>query len=411
MTTSRFHFLCAVLAGAALVIAIVPSLPIMSNSDDQMRNYIGGYVAAARLHLAPETEGSVNDAFSMVSGGDRQRLLAALAPYTIWIVHSAVLDALRRLSPHTIELRNWVVFSSTIVGLLWIAGLFWTMRRTFTEHSMAWLLTVLTITVFLHPHTHPPDFAVRSLSTFATGIAVALVLARKRPDVAIVSLLALGALLHNYQQLLNIAVATTILLLLQPRRVLDTMLPAVGFIVVSFALTTLASTISVQTPWDIYGGGINGDWASNWPKNRTAVIQIIRYMSPLVALLVWTLSDVRRGVVAGLAVAASVALPGLLTDPGPYLGEYPNRLGGAWNCAIFALLLQRDWLTAAARLISPYRRLAMVFCLFVLAVMVVRMDARYAFVHRLQTFEERLGNGLDYPQGPGETAGLLLIPR
>jgi hypothetical protein len=410
--TSWFHVVCAVLAATALIIAVVPSLPIMSNADDHQRYYIGGYVGAARYGLAPPITTDLGATLHVLSGRDRRYFLLALSPYSpVWIPQAALLDAVRRYAAPGIEVRNWAVFSSTVAGLLWMAGLFWVMRRGFPGNTLAWAFTVLSVTAFLHQNTRPFDLAPRSLSTFATALAVGLVLSRKRPDALAFGLLALGAAFHSYQQVANVAVATMVLLLVQPRRVLDTMLPALAFVAVSFAITFGASPVPIQTPSSVLDGSVGGGFTQNWDKNHTAVIQVTRYLAPLTGVLVWQLSDIRRGIVAGLAVAATVAVTGVLTDPGLYLGEYPNRVGGAWNGAILALLLQKDWIAAAAVAPASRRRWAMTGCVLVLLIVVARMDARYRFVHRLENFQARIANGLDYQPGPSEALGLALIPR
>jgi hypothetical protein len=408
-----FVAFCAALAAVGVAVAMVASLPLLSNADDAMIYYSGGYVAAARLGLAPRTVAdpiTILDVSSDVERGRRKTMLSAYA--LVWIPQAALLDAVRRAAAPGISLGTWIVCSATVIGLCWVTAMFFVLRRSCPQHSLAWLLIVLLVTVFIHQHTRPPDPVPRNLSTFACGMAAGIALMRRKADSRVWALLALAACLHIFQQALTLSVIAGVVLLMQPARLRDTVLPGFLCVAAAFGLAMLASSVPLQQPSAILASSGGGGVAANWAKNSVAVIQVCRYMAPLVAVLVWSLSDIRRGLLAGMAVVVTVAAAGLLTDPGPYLGEYPNRLGGAWNCAIFALLLQRDWLTAIAALRAPSRQWAMAAAVVLLVVMVARMDARYILRQRLHSFRARLATiGFSYPPGVTEGAGLSLIPR
>lgn len=413
MDSRTFLRLCAWLAGLALLLQIVPSLPIFSSADDHMRYYVGGYITAANLGAAPSLTADVTTILDIPDQVERGRRMAMLSPYSlVWIPQAMFFDGLWRATGAAIPLDNWTVVTAMIAGLAWMGGLFWAMRRGFPGHSLAWLIAVLTITAFIHQHTRPPDAIPRNLATFAGGVGFALALARQRVDRSAWILLALAACLHNYQQGLSTALAAGVCLLVQPRRLADTILPAAGFVLVAMMISNLVSPIAPPAPSAFLNSGGGQDWAANWEKNRVAAIQVCRYMAPLVGLLVWSLADRRRGLLAALAVVVTVVPAGILTDPGLYLGEYPNRVGGSWNCVILALLLQRDWFAAAASVAPPRRRWALAAAIAVLLVMVARMDARYLIRHRLESFRARMATiGFNYPPGSTEGAGLALMPR
>lgn len=350
----------AVGSSAILVLFLFRNAPLLSNRDDFLRLYFGGYVGCVSVRggapadLVRREIAAAEKTFGNELRASRFKVAQTpYSPLTLALVCGA--EGVRARLPD-VDLATWALGIQTASWLALLAGAAMVARRQLPGGPRAWFLVVGLSLVWMHVHTTPFLPSPRAIAGLATGLALALVITGRGEPWAHACVV-VGALSHPYNQAINLAIAAAFVPAVAGTRATAGWRPGMALRVALTAGAALAlalavvnrvnprAAVAVDELWGYHELSV----LTNWAANRPAVYRLLGTVGLPLAALVLRYAGAGRAALAGMAFALTVAAPAFLWPAGLYPGEVTNRVGGAWVAALFALCLRGDLLPDLSR--------------------------------------------------------------
>lgn len=354
------------------VIAVLRTMPLAANVDDQVRLYFGGYVGRVQLAGGAPAQ---DLAAALQAARERiadpyltSRFAAAHTPYSpLEVAVAAAAEFIRPLLPE-VRILPWILGVQTALWLF-VLAVADRARARLPECSLAWFLAAALALSWIHPHTQPFSPVPRAFACLFTGLALALAATGASARWAVACALAAAAS-HPYNQVVNLGVVlpaaavvggTELAPHLRSRTAMKIAAIACAAVVVALAIVWLAHSGRGADVGAMLGDKTAFDPAQSWRAARPAALRLAIGIGLPLTALVGRYGGVGRAVAVGALFAATVLAAACLQPSGYYAGEYVSRVGGAWVALLFGLGLRREllpdlanasvrrgWLVAAA---------------------------------------------------------------
>lgn len=348
------RFGIAIYVSLLLILLATRFAPFISNRDDFVRYYFGGYVGSVQIRGGEKSrtlrEQIEKAASSLPSAHDKLRFDVGRTPYVpIFLattpIGMALFEQLSGIHPAT-----WILVFHTALWTLGILASTLFVLGNPRLCSASWFLAAGVAVAWLNVHTSPFVPVPRGVSTLAAGLALACYLTEPQVRYATV-FLALGSLFHPFQHIMNVALIFLFIFAISSPRPMaflrsastwrigaSTVLAAlVGVAIVWFANAmswpSVTSMLDARAEYDVRG---------NWSVNQEVFEISCRNLGPVLLVIVLLERGWKRMLGCGALFVGSLLAAALLGPSGAYPGEYVHRVAAMWSAILFALLLKRD---------------------------------------------------------------------